>query len=286
MHKTQIIILGIAQDAGYPHAGCRKDCCRNAWHDSSLQKFAACVGIADPESGSYWLIDATPDIKFQMHSAEERFPVCRLKGVFITHAHTGHYAGLINFGKEIMAADRMPVFVMPGMKKFLNENYPWKQFVEMGYIELTDLVNDAELKLNERAAITPFKVPHRDEHSETVGFEIKGKNKNIIYIPDIDEWDKWDRDIVDTVRNADELYLDGTFYNGSEIRNYHSKKIPHPLVTVSMEKFNSLSREEKARVNFIHLNHTNPLIRKDSMETEEVLSRGFRIAEEGRTTVI
>ena len=82
MENPSVIILGISQDAGYPHAGCKNECCNNAWKDKTLQKYAACIGIADPKSDSYWLIDATPDIKFQMNMAEEKFKECKLKEYF------------------------------------------------------------------------------------------------------------------------------------------------------------------------------------------------------------
>ncbi|MFZ1321119.1 MAG: MBL fold metallo-hydrolase [Ignavibacteria bacterium] len=282
MEKPSVIILGIAQDAGYPHAGCKKDCCKEAWGNKTLQRSAACIGIADPKSESYWLIDATPDIKFQMNMAEEKFNGCKLKGVFLTHAHTGHYTGLIHFGKEMMSTKMLPVYVLPKMKNFLSNNLPWKLLENSGNIELRELKFDDEIVLNERIAVQPFEVQHRDEFSETAGYQIKLLNKKIIYIPDIDSWELWDKDIKDIIKYSDWLFLDGTFFTKEEIKYYESKNIPHPLVSDSIKKFEEHSLIDKNKIHFIHLNHTNPLIRVDSEESKYVISKGFKIAFEGQ----
>lgn len=282
MKNPSVIILGIAQDAGYPHAGCKKDCCKEAWKDKTLQRSAACIGIADSQSESYWLIDATPDIKFQMNMVEEKFNGCKLKGIFLTHSHTGHYTGLIHFGKEMMSTRMLPVYVLAKMKNFLINNHPWKLLENSGNIELREIKFDDEIVLNETIAVQSFQVPHRDEFSETAGYQINLNSKKIIYIPDIDSWEIWDKDITEIVKNSDELYLDGTFFTKEEINDFKSKNIPHPLVSDSIRKFEELSFEEKSKIHFIHLNHTNPLIRADSEESKYIISKGFKIAFEGQ----
>ena len=44
--------------------------------------------------------------------------ITNLSGVFLTHAHIGHYTGLMNFGNEAMGTKELPVFCMPKMKSF------------------------------------------------------------------------------------------------------------------------------------------------------------------------
>ena len=63
----------------------------------------------------------------------------------------------------------------------------------------------------------PFLVPHRDEFSETVGFEIKGENKTAVFIPDIDKWSKWNSDLKELIKRVDYAFLDATFYKNGEI---------------------------------------------------------------------
>ena len=129
--------------------------------------------------------------------------------------------------------------------------------------------------------MTPFRVPHRDEYSETVGYRIDGPEKSAVFIPDIDKWEMWDTDIRKVIRSVDYALLDATFFRDGKLPGRDMSKIRHPFVSESMELFESFSNEDKARVIFIHMNHTNPLLRDGSAEQAEVEKRGFRVAREG-----
>ena len=102
-----------------------------------------------------------------------------------------------------------------------------------------------------------------------------------MFIPDIDKWQKWDRDIKQMVKQHDYLFLDGTFYKDGELPGRNMSEVPHPFVQESMELFKDLSSAEKQKIWFIHFNHTNPLIDKSSNEYKEVKSKGFNVAVEG-----
>ena len=55
-------------------------------------------------------------------------------------------------------------------------------------------------------------------------------------------------------------------------------KIPHPTVKDSFEKFKFLDKNDRKKIFFTHLNHTNNLLRPDSQEFNEVLINGYNIA--------
>jgi len=278
LDNLKLIVLGTAQDGGYPHAGCWKECCRDAWNNINLHRYVSCLGIADIDSGSFWIIDATPDFKYQLNSLKEKFPECNLKGIFITHAHTGHYTGLIHFGKEIMGSDRVPVRAMPRMKLFLENNLPWKQLIDSENVIINEMNDEKEVKLNDKLSITPFNVPHRDEHSETAGFEIKMNSKKVLYIPDIDSWKQWKKNVKEEIKKCDLAFIDGTFFRKKEIKNFDELNIPHPTVEESMKEFDSLKGKDRKKIYFIHFNHTNPLIKDNSEEKKEVILNGFNTA--------
>ena len=61
----QIYILGTVQDGGFPHTGCSQDCCKEAWENHLLRKNVASIAIIDHNVKKYWIIDITPDFKFQ-----------------------------------------------------------------------------------------------------------------------------------------------------------------------------------------------------------------------------
>lgn len=193
-----LIVLGNAQDAGYPQANCIKDCCIDTWQDKSKRRMVTSIAIAEKESKKWWLFDATPDVKEQMfllqntlYSDFELNP----EAIFLTHAHIGHYTGLVQFGKEAIATEKLPVYVMPKMKRFLEKNAPFSQLVKLKNILLKKMENEVAVKISDNFKVIPVKVPHRDEFSETVGFKIVGKNKSALFIPDIDGWTKWKKEI-------------------------------------------------------------------------------------------
>jgi len=280
---TYLYVLGIAQDAGYPQAGCYRPHCLPAWQDKELRRLASSVAVVDESSHSKYLFDATPDMREQLYRLHLVAPDDRysLNGVFPTHGHIGHYTGLMHFGREAMGANGIPVYAMPRMREFLAGNGPWDQLVRLNNIEIKPLEAGRALELTSRITVTPLLVPHRDEYTETVGFRIVGPNKSAVYVPDIDKWERWQTDIREVIRSVDYALLDATFFADGEIPGRAMEEIPHPFVSESMLLFDSLSAEEKSRVYFIHLNHTNPLLIDGSKEQSIVRSNGFKLAQEG-----
>jgi pyrroloquinoline quinone biosynthesis protein B len=281
IENTSLIVLGTVQDAGSPHIACTRECCAGLFENPSAQRQVVSLGLIDAEHRKTYLFDATPDIARQMkrltqygHRGERELS----DGIFLTHAHIGHYTGLMYLGKEAMNAQNTPVYAMPRMKEFLEGNGPWDQLVSLNNIRLHELQNEEPVTLPGHIEVTPFLVPHRNEYSETVGFRIKGPTKTALFIPDINKWAVWDKDIVEEVRKVDYAFLDATFYSGKEIGHRDISQIPHPFVIESFETFEGLSATDKHKVVFIHFNHTNPLLNPESEEARMVIEKGFRIA--------
>ncbi len=279
-----IVVLGIAQDAGYPQIACNKECCAAYWNGRQKKKHVTSLALVDRPSNHYWLFEATPDIKEQLQALQAYMPHAgnyTPDGVFLTHAHIGHYTGLMEFGREAMGASRIPVWAMPRMTSFLRNNGPWSQLVSLNNIVLQPLANDSTVTLNTFFRVTPLRVPHRDEYSETIGFRIESDKKSILFIPDIDKWNKWDRSLADEIKKSDMALLDGTFYANGELPGRDMKEIPHPFVTETMDLLAALPASEKNKIVFIHFNHTNPLIRQEKNAVENLKVNGLRAAEEG-----
>ncbi len=277
-----IVVLGVAQDGGAPQAGCDRDCCAQR-----SRRHVACIGIVDPQSQERWIIDATPDFPAQLRMLDEVAPPADnstrpgLTGILLTHAHIGHYTGLVHVGHEVMGAQGVAVWAMPRMRAYLSSNGPWSQLVEYGNIALHELAADKAVRLNRRITVTPILVPHRDEYSETVGFRIDGPGRSAFYLPDIDKWDRWDRRIEDVIAAVDVVWLDGTFYADGELGSRSMADTPHPFIVESMQRFGTLSASDRGKVNFIHLNHTNPALRCDGDARAAITAGGFHVADEG-----
>ena len=161
----------------------------------------------------------------------------------------------------------------------MENNGPWSQLVTLNNILINPLSEGNWENISPSLKVKPILVPHRDEFSETVGFIIEGPHKKLLFIPDIDKWEKWKTDIVSLIKEVDHALIDGTFFSTAEVGNRNIAEIPHPLVQESMQLFDSLPAKEKEKIMFIHFNHTNPLLNEQSEEAKLVKSKGFRIAE-------
>lgn len=268
MTPWKLIVLGIAQDGGVPHLGCDAGTCAAVRRGERRAEKVACLGLTDGERA--FLFDATPDLPAQVHAMGVRAP----SGVFLTHAHVGHYTGLVHLGKEVLGARGIPVWATSRMHAFLAANAPWRALVEDGNIDPRD---NADVDLG-GVRVTAFQVPHRNEHADTVGYRIQGPRTSALYIPDVDRWESWDRDLRAEVAAVDAAFLDATFFSGQELPGRDMSRVPHPLVTRTMEILDGLG----ARVRFLHLNHTNPILDDDA----PVRARGFSVAREGDVAIL
>jgi len=277
------VVLGTAQDGGYPQAGCKQDCCKDAWGDAAKQRDVASLGIVDPGSGQRWFIECSPSFPRQVRRLDEAYPKLagKLDGILLTHAHIGHYAGLIHLGREVMGARGVPVHAMPRMEKFLRTQGPWSQLVGLKNIQLSPIRDGRAFALNKRLRVTPFLVPHRDEFSETVGFRIEGPQQKILWLPDIDKWEKWKTPLEKALKDVDVAYLDGTFFANGELPGRDMSKIPHPFIAETMRRLKDHPDAVRARVRFIHLNHTNPAHNPQSNAAKQIRATGMRVAEQG-----
>lgn len=279
--KTSLIVLGTAQDAGSPHIACAKDCCRNLLESPTVSRKVVALGLLDVENEKTYLFEATPNITEQLKILKGNAPFDASEipnGIFLTHAHIGHYTGLMYLGKEGVNTKKSKVYAMPRMKTFLETNGPWSQLVIDENISLQEIRNKEQINLSPKLKIIPIRVPHRDEYSETIGFKIIGPNKVVLFIPDIDKWSKWETNIIDAVAQVDIALLDATFFNAEEINNRDITEIPHPFVIETMELFKDQPKSMKKKIHFIHLNHTNPLLDPASEQSKEVMVKGFKIA--------
>ena len=295
--RGAILVLGVAQDGGYPHAGCEKECCKQAWKDADKRRMVTSLALMDGQNKRWWLFEATPDIKEQLQYFRQLtggiFPYLP-EGIFITHAHIGHYTGLMQLGKEVMNTKEVKVYVLPKLKKYLEQNGPWSQLVSMKNIVLKDVgvvenIDDIKISMGHKIAdgigVSAFSVPHRDEYSETAGFYIGFSNKKYLFIPDIDKWSKWKMSLNEMAVVADVLLVDGTFYDSKELPGRNIAEVPHPYVPETIKLFDDVTQPERekitSKIHFIHFNHTNALM-WDTVAQNKVEKAGFGVTRQGQ----
>ncbi len=274
--RVSAIVLGIAQDGGVPHLGCRQTLCVEARRDPSKRRRVASLGLVDPAAGKRFLIDATPDFAAQVEELGG-MP----DAILLTHAHIGHYLGLAELGREVANTRKLPVYCTASMARFLRENRPWSRLVERENIEIRQIEPGRPFALTPRLTVTALKVPHRDEDSDTVAYLVAGPRARLLWLPDIDRWEKWERRLEDFASDpAMTLLLDGTFFSADEIPGRSIEDIPHPLVPDTVARL-SAAGTPAARVLFVHLNHTNRLF-WDETAVQALDGKGFAVAREGQ----
>lgn len=278
-----IIVLGVAQDGGHPHAGCRKPCCADAWANPSLGHLCACLGIVDPITNQRWMLDCTPDFPAQLNALDQVASVTEspgLDGILLTHGHIGHYAGLMHLGREAIGASQVPVWAMPRMRTLLEQSAPWELLSRLDNVVIRDLEGGVTLAISPNLSIRPIPVPHRSEYTETVGFVISGPNRTALYLPDIDKWHRWPA-IVDVLNEVDLAFVDGTFFGEGELKRPMSE-IPHPSIEESLQFFGALDSDTRDKIHFIHMNHTNPLLGPHGTAHEAIEAAGMHVAQQGQ----
>ena len=276
-----IYILGNTQDAGLPHIGCQHPFCEDSFNVYE-EHYTTSIAVVNSDLKKYILFEATPDITFQLNNLKKNiFDEFLLpESIYITHAHIGHYTGLMYFGREALGSKGLLVKVLPRMSNFLQNNGPWSQLVDINNIKIKEINFGSSTNELNNINVTPIQVPDRDEYSETAGYIIKGKNKKALFIPDIDKWEKWDRDLSQLAKEFDFLLIDATFYDSKEI-NRDISEIPHPLVTETINLLSGLDLEIRNKVYFIHMNHTNMMLDPKSSLSEYIGGMGFNIARLG-----
>ena len=280
MPNQFITVLGNVQDAGYPHIGCEKNCCNKNFNSSAVN-FVTSLGVTDLVDNKSFLFEATPDISKQLKFLNNNYSSSTIvDGVFITHAHIGHYTGLMYFGREALGAHKVPVYVMPKMKQFLESNSPWNQLIDLDNVQLREIFKNKKITISKNLIIVPFTVPHRDEFSETVGYKIIGPNKSALFIPDINKWSLWNKDIVAEVKDVDYAFLDATFFKDGEV-NRPMDEIPHPFIVETINLFKNESIQVKNKIHFIHFNHTNISLQYKNPVIDSIRKLGYNFARFG-----
>jgi pyrroloquinoline quinone biosynthesis protein B len=281
--EVTAFVLGSGQDGGVPHAGCRCAHCEAALQNPGLRRRSPLLALLHHGEHKVFLLDAGPDLKEQLYDlpAEWRKGRNPVDGIFLTHAHIGHYLGLAHLGREALGTERLPVYCSERMAAFLKNNGPWSQLLELENIELFVLSPNQEVSLSRDLTVRPIPVPHRAEFTDTFAFFVRGPRKSLLYLPDIDRWEQLQPPIEELLQGLDIALLDGTFYSSEELPGRDMSKIPHPPIAETAQRLADIVVGGKTQILFIHLNHSNLVLDADGARLKEIEKKGFRVAHDG-----
>ncbi len=278
-------VLGTAQDGGVPQIGCGCDNCTAARLIRSRRRRVSSIGVFNPGTRRSYLIDATMDMPDQLDMLGRISGHPLPDAILLTHAHIGHYAGLLYLGKEILATRRLPVYCTPSMAGFLRGNLPWRDLIDHGNILVRSIAGGDRVELDRDVTVGPISVPHRNEHSDTVAYWVQA-TKRLLYLPDLDRWDGFEDAFNDIMQGSDCALIDGTFFSKGELeerRGRALREVPHPTVQETLGLFQRrILTDGGADVYFTHFNHTNPLLDPGDDSRDRVNEADFGLAGEGQ----
>jgi pyrroloquinoline quinone biosynthesis protein B len=269
----RLIVLGSGQDGGTPQFGTPDGVGRD--------RCASSVAVVASD-GLVLLFDASPDIRAQSQRLPRRDPGTEpVDAVFITHAHMGHYAGLLHFGKEAAATHGVPLFAPKSVIAFLDTNEPWATLFSEGHFDPVAL-NTATASVG-GIDVQAIPVPHRSEHSSACGFSVSVEGEPwLLYTPDIDSWDMWPDAEAELTRHRVSL-IDAAFSDPNELPLRPMSEVRHPMVPDTIDRFAHIATQR--RLVLTHINHTNALGDPDSAIAKQAIACGFEIAFDGMEIV-
>lgn len=279
--EIEVLLLGAAQDGGFPQFGCFCRNCSAVLDGAVAGDTAVSLAVIDRGAGKWFLIEAAPQLHEQWKTFGRIFKGLELAGVFLTHAHTGHYPGLLFFGKESMNTSHLPVYASAEMHDFLQTNEPWGVLYRNGNIDRVDIADGCDQELTSCLTISPQFVQHRRDFTDTCAFHIRGLQRSLFFCPDIDSWEGMQPDLVAVVTSVDVALLDATFYHDEELPGRDMSCIPHPRVVHTVALLKDVTTETE--VVLIHLNHSNCLWVDSELEESLLREDGVRVGRKGMT---
>ena len=272
-----VTLLGIAQDGGRPQPGCTRSCCQGLTEDDYRSPVA--LGI-QTSGGTTLLVEATRDLGRQLRMIGNP----SIDHLFITHAHLGHVDGLGLFGRETMSARNIKLHCSPSMQALIEATPAWNQLLKQNVLEPSTF---PQVEIDD-VIVEFIPVPHRAELSDMHATIIRGEEKSLLFLPDHDSWDQTlELHGCESIRaflrkfNIDVALLDGTFWSGGELQGRDMSVVPHPTIEESLQRLGE-RQESDPEIQFIHLNHTNPVYRINSDEHQLVVNLGWKVPVEGK----
>jgi pyrroloquinoline quinone biosynthesis protein B len=250
--------------------------------------------VAVSLDGTSWVVlNASPDVRAQL--AAPRFSPTGLrsspvKAVVVTNADVDHIAGLLSLregtGFELWASsETLAVLASSPVFGVLSD-----------VVERREMALDKSFSPLPGLTIMPFAVPgkvalfleselgaEQRMGGQTVGLEIAGNGKRVLYIPGCAEVPDW---LLDRIEGADVLLFDGTVFADDElvregVGTKTGARMGHLAISGPDGSLERFAGRQVGRKILIHINNTNPILRPDGPERAAVVNAGWELAQDG-----
>lgn len=294
-NNLRALVLGSAAGGGLPQWNCGCPNCVSArLNDGILPQTQSSLAVTS--NGDDWaVLNTSPDIRTQIQDNQQLHPTglreSPIKSVLLTNGDIDHIAGLL------ILREKQPfkVFLTPVIAKVIEENSIFNaldpEFVSFYEIQLNEpfeLVKGVEAELFAVPGKVPLFMEEGDvvtdlEGEQTVGVRLQSGNSKAWYIPGCA---KLTDDLKARLQNEALVFFDGTVFNNDEMKKAKvgaktGARMGHIAMSGidgSLEGFAKLNVERKI---YIHINNTNPVWDKISVERKAVEQAGWEIGYDG-----
>jgi pyrroloquinoline quinone biosynthesis protein B len=306
----RVRVLGSAAGGGLPQGNCRCANCNAARAESAREKGADVArrtqsSLAISGDGQNWyLLNVSPDVRQQMLDFPElapRFEQQRgtsLAGAILTDSEIDHTTGLL----LLREGCELPVYSTQCVREWLTEHYPIRSilanFAPRDWRTL-QLRHSVELKnaagTGSGLSVRPFEVDrhvprfvpaeNEDAVGSVIALEIDDARTGgkLVYAPCVATIND---DLRRAAEGADAVFVDGTFWDDEEpiglgIGERTARQMGHLPVSGpdgTLAWLETLSGKVRY---YVHMNNTNPMLRRSSDQHQTVTRAGVHVAEDG-----
>jgi pyrroloquinoline quinone biosynthesis protein B len=297
----QIVLLGTAAGGGFPQWNCWCPTCRVARADPRRAQPRTQSSAAVTADGEHWfLLNASPDVREQLASLAVRPPAgarhVPVAGVVATDAELDHTLGIV----LLREGRRLRLYATCAVRQVLEEDSRLlpvtRAFAEVDVVELPAAGGPVPLDgpSGERSGLSveTFTVPAgppRFATSElpghTIGLVIRDASTGgaFAFVPGCGGLDEG---LLARLEQTDLVLFDGTFWTDDElmglgIGDRTARQMDHLPVSGPDGSLARLSKLERPRRVYTHINNTNPMLIEDSPERGAVERAGLVVGMDG-----
>lgn len=292
-------LLGSAAGGGVPQWNCACsicDLCRN--YPEQVQPRLQLQAAFSCNSDSWFLINASPDLRFQIEGNRSLHPSPRaskrntpIKGILLTSADLDSVLGVL----LLREFQPLTIYATSLVREILESNSFFIMLTrvesQLTWVEITP---DVTFSLEDGLLCTPISLSdslpyyvrqgsNRDFGLANIGLIIESGPMRIAYTPSVPEI----TDKLKTVYDSCEIiFVDGTFWSNSELRQIHddtplARSIGHVPMSGEDGTIALLANTKCRNKIFIHINNTNPVLNRKSAEYETAREAGWQIGYDG-----
>lgn len=303
----RIRILGSAAGGGLPQWNCRCPNCQSAREGSDDVTPRSQSSVAVSADGRNWfLLNVSPDVRQQIFNFAALGPPpgesrgTRIAGCVLTDAEIDHTSGLL----LLREGCELSIYCTPVVRRWLNRALPLEpilsHFAQRTWCEIRpDESVQLRLPSGEPSGLVvhPLEMdPHvpkfveaeggsEDAAGSVIGLKVEDQatGRAFVYAPCVASITE---PLLGAVEGAELVMIDGTFWDDEEpvsigLGGRTARQMGHLPVSGDGGTLAWLSQLAAPERVYIHVNNTNPILRRSSPQAQQVRSHGIRVGADG-----